>query len=89
MFEKVLNSKKKVKKDNNSNIAKQIFTKFGREVDLIKLNKSFPQQKFAKPYQFWDICEKLSSDPTVLFLVMAAMFFDESKNPTVIYFTMP
>ena len=41
-------------------------------------------KNLAKPYGFGDICEKLMSDPYVLFLVMAAMFFDESKIPTSI-----
>ncbi len=82
-------SEKTSKRGNNSHIASRIFTKFGREVDLIMLNKSFPQQKFAKPYKFWDICEKLPSDPPVLFLVTAAMFFDELKIPTVVLFTIP
>ncbi len=45
-------AKKTSKRGNNSHLATWIFTKFGREVDLIMLNKSFPQQKFAKPYQF-------------------------------------
>ena len=38
----------------------------------------------AKPNGFGDICEKLLSDPYVLFLVMAAMFFDVSKILTPI-----
>ena len=35
----------------------------------------------AKPNGFGDICEKLLSDPYVMFLVKAAIFFDRSKNP--------
>ena len=36
----------------------------------------------AKGNGFLVICKKVQSDPYVLFLVMAAMFFDRSKIPT-------
>ena len=85
----IKNGKKTSKKGNNSHIAFWIFPKFDREVGLIILNKSFPLQMLAEPYHFWDICEKLHSEPPVLFLVTAAMFFDKSKIPTVILFTIP
>ena len=38
----------------------------------------YPCQNLAKPNGFGDICEKLLSDPQVLYLVLAAMFFDGS-----------
>ena len=34
-----------------------------------------PSQNLAKPNGFGEICEKLLSDPYVLFSVTAAMFF--------------
>ena len=43
----------------------------------------------AKPNDFGDICEKLPSDPYVLFLVIAAMFFDESEIPTSVLCKIP
>ena len=36
----------------------------------------------AKPNGLGDICEKLQSDPYVLFLITVAMFFDKTKIPT-------
>ena len=36
----------------------------------------------AKHNGFGDVCEKLLSDPYVLFLATTAMFFDGSKIPT-------
>ena len=35
---------------------------------------------------YMDICEKLLSDPNVLFLVTAAMFLDGSKIPTPVLY---
>ena len=37
------------------------------------------RNNFAKPNGFGNTCEKLLSDPYVLFLVMVAMFFNRSK----------
>ena len=37
---------------------------------------------FAKPNGFTDICEKLPSDPYVLFQITAAVYFGGSKIPT-------
>ena len=49
----------------------------------------FPCQNIAKPYSFGDICEKLLSDPYVLFLVKAAMFLDGSNIPTTFLWKIP
>ena len=45
----------------------------------IMLNTFTLCQDLAKPNSFGDICEKLLSDPYVLLLLTAAMFFDRSK----------
>ena len=42
-----------------------------------------------KPNGFGDICEKLLSEPYVLFLVTAAMFFDPSKISTSVLCSTP
>ena len=47
------------------------------------------RQNSAKLNGLGDICEKLLSVPYVLFLVTAAMFFDESKIPTSILCSIP
>ena len=46
-------------------------------------------QNLPKPNGFGDICEKQLSDPSVLFLVTAAMFFDRSKIPTSVLCRIP
>ena len=48
-------------------------------------------KNLTKPNDFGDtcICEKLLSDPYVLFLVMAAMFFDKSKILTTVLCRIP
>ena len=61
--------------------------KTGPQIDLIMLNT--PRQNFVKPNGFGDFCKKLLSDPYVLFLVMAAMFFDGSKIPTSVLYQIP
>ena len=53
------------------------------------LNTFTQCQNLVKPNGFGDICEKLLSDPYVLFLVKVAMFFDESKIPTSSQYRMP
>ena len=50
--DKTSKTQKTSKKGNDSHITLQINTKFGREVDLVILNKSFTHKKFAKPYHF-------------------------------------
>ena len=47
------------------------------------------RNNLAKLNGFGDTCEKLLSDPFVLFLVTAAMFFDGSKIPTTVLCTIP
>ena len=49
----------------------------------------YPCQNLAKPNCFGDICQKLLSDPYVLFLATAATFFDESKSPHQFYAGYP
>ena len=39
---------------------------------------TFPHQNLIKPDDFGDIREKMMSDPSVLFLVTAAMFWNGS-----------
>ena len=46
-------------------------------------------QNSAKPNGYGDKCEKLKSDPYVIFLVTVAMFFDGSKIPTTVLSTIP
>ena len=48
-----------------------------------------PCQSLAKPNSFWDICKKLLSDPYVLFLVMAAIFFKGTKIPSLVLCRIP
>ena len=53
------------------------------------LNTFNPCQNLVKSNGLGDICKKLLSDPSVLFLVMAAMYFDGSKIPTSVLCTIP
>ena len=46
-------------------------------------------QNMAKPNSFRDICRKLLSDPYVLFLTTAAMFFYGLKIPTTVLCRIP
>ena len=43
----------------------------------------YPCQNLAKPKGFGDICEKLLSDPYVLFLVNGGHVFQRIKNPHI------
>ena len=64
-------------------MAELIKTKIWPQIDLILLDTITIFQNLAKPNSFWDICEKLLSDPYVLFLVMVNMFFQQIKNPNL------
>ena len=51
---------------------------------------TFTQSKVGQNFlSFGDICKKLLSNPYVLFIVKAAMFFDGSKIPTLFLCRIP
>ena len=62
-------------------MAQQIKTKIGPKIDLTMRN-TFTTVRICQPNSFGDTCKKNLSDPYVLLLVTAAMFF-AIKNPHI------